>query len=89
MVTLILLIIGIVALFKESMAISKKFELRRPKIRIFGVITIVSAIILILSETLSGTDLGLLIYLIFIIIPIITAVKLKQPKLQAKQEEKK
>lgn len=82
MIQLILLAIGIVALFKKSLAISKKSELRQPKLRIFGIVTIAMFIMVIIVGLVLpiNTDVSILVYALSFIIPIIVAVKLKQPK---------
>jgi cell division protein FtsW (lipid II flippase) len=64
MVQIILLIIGVTALFKKSIAVTKKTELRQPKLRKFGIITIIMLVIAIISDNVlpEGTDLKILIY---------------------------
>jgi hypothetical protein len=81
MVQIILLIIGIVALFKKSIAVSKGTELRQPKLRKFGMITIAMVMLQIIADNVlpKGVDLGILIYAITVIVPIIVAIKLKEP----------
>ena len=90
MVQIILLIIGVTALFKKSISVTKKKELRQPKLRKFGIITIVMLVITIISDSVlpEGTDLGLLIYLLSFVIPIVAAIKLGQPKSIVEQVKK-
>ncbi|KKS43078.1 hypothetical protein A3H03_02015 [Candidatus Kuenenbacteria bacterium RIFCSPLOWO2_12_FULL_42_13] len=83
MVQIILLIIGVTAIFGKRITVSKKTELRQPKLRKFGIITIIMLAVSIISDTVlpEGTDLGILIYILSFVIPIIAAVKFRQPKL--------
>ncbi len=82
MLQIILLIIGIVALFKESIDVTKKSELRQPNLRKFGIITVAMFVLVVISNmTLpENSDVSLLIYFLSYIVPIVVAVKLRQPK---------
>ncbi|MFA6322968.1 MAG: hypothetical protein WCX71_05900 [Candidatus Buchananbacteria bacterium] len=81
MIQIILLIIGIVALFKKSIAVSKGAELRQPKLRKFGIVTIGMVILqIVVSGALpKGTDISILMYAVTVIVPIVVAIKLKEP----------
>ncbi|MDO8592454.1 MAG: hypothetical protein Q7R92_01605 [bacterium] len=85
MIQIIVIIIGTVALFKKSIAITKKSELRRPKTYTFGIVTISVAIAVSIIDALL-TKIGaqfffnILVFTLQLIIPIIAAIKLKEPK---------
>jgi hypothetical protein len=81
MVQIILLAIGITALFKKNIAVTKTTELRQPKLKKFGIITISMVILAVIFDAVlpEGTDLGIFSYVLTLLIPIIAAVKLKEP----------
>jgi Ca2+/Na+ antiporter len=82
MVQIILLIIGIISLFKGSFSISKKSELRQPNLRTFGIFTIVTVIfVMVIGRFLpDNSNLSYVLYTVYLFIPIIAAIKLKQQK---------
>lgn len=90
MVQIALIGIGIYALITKRLAISKKSELRQPNLRTFGIITIVTVLIVMIAGSFlpSTSNLHAFVYVVYLFVPIVAAVKLKQPVLDPKTTEK-
>lgn len=81
MVQFILLIIGIVALFKKSITVTSTTELRQPKIRIFGIVTIIIVVIgMVAGKVAQDTIIAEVLFWLGIVIPIALVILLKEPK---------
>ncbi len=75
-----MLIIGVVAIFKESIAVTGKSELRRPKIRTFGIATVVITIIAMVTDGLMDGIVPEVMFWLGIVIPTAMAIGLKEVK---------
>lgn len=81
MIQIILLIIGIVALFKKSIAVTSITELRQPKMRTFGIVTIIIVVIgMVAGGVAKDTIIAEVLFWIGIVVPIALAIFLKEPK---------
>lgn len=94
-VNIFLVIIGIWIMFRKSVSLTSKSELRRPRTLVFGLLLIVAVVISkILSEIFKGpldsygnpifTTGWFLAYSLPLLIPFIVVVFLKQPKVISK-----
>ena len=81
MVQVILLIIGVAALYKKSFRITNRTELKQPKLRQFGIIIIIVVLLTIAIEIIfpNNSTLDITVYTLMLIIPIIVAIKIKEP----------
>ena len=91
MITIILVIVGIFLLFRQSVNLSSTSELRRPRTVIMGVITIIAGA---LAYVIGGkvdpkSQIDVVVYITAFIIPLIAIPFLKQPKLQTMGMETK
>ena len=87
MIQIIFLVVGIVALFRKSITVTGKPELRRPNILTFGITTIVLTLIAIIADSLGEGLIPEILFFIGIIVPIIMAFVLMEPKEIEKIEE--
>lgn len=76
---LILLIAGIYALFAKKIAVTKKSDLHRPYTYYFAFFVLIGIIVIGWSGKFSG-DGRLFLYFLGFLIPIISLVYLKKPK---------
>jgi hypothetical protein len=83
MVTIILVIVGIFLLFKQTVSLSNTSELRRPSTVIMGVITIAAGVLAMVigNRVDPNTQTDVLVYVGAFVIPLIAIPFLKQPKL--------
>lgn len=81
MIQIALLIIGIIALFKKSISVTGKSELRQPKIRTFGIVTIIVVVAGIIANLIvKDTLIVEVLFWLGIITPIILAIFLREQK---------
>ena len=81
---ILMLIIGIIALFKKNISVTTKSELRNTKIRTFGIVTIAITLIAMLGGKLEES-ISLILFWLGIIIPTGAAIILKEPKITSKE----
>lgn len=85
---IVLFILGLCSLFPKSISVTGKSEIARPRTFVFGVLIMLVAVLgqLVLLPYIAkvsisnGSDQGPLMFILLIIIPIILALVLKQPK---------
>lgn len=81
--TIVLVIIGIFLLFKQSVSLSNTSELRRPRTVVVGIITIIAGILasIIANKIDPQSKMDVIVYVSAFLIPLIVIPFLKQQKL--------